>query len=398
MTARTDDDLAVRLRRTLADELARRGDLRSLEWRRAVETVPREVFLGERIYRRVDAETWTRWEPLAAADLGAERWLGLAYTDESWVTQLDGRDGPAEPDQAAGEVRGTPTSSSTMPGLVVRMLEDLRVEDGHRVLEIGTGTGYSTALMCERLGAGLVTSVEVDPGVAARARDALHRAGYRPALVVGDGLAGHPAGAPYDRAVATCAVRNIPGTWLEQVRPGGLVLATLSGWLYGSALARLTLTGPGEAEGEFLPGTVSFMPARPHAAPPPGELPPREGERRAAVFGAEVLDEWTSLWIAQLAMPTATSVTVCYPDDEQPACCLVDHATGSWAWLHEVSEGRTTVRQSGPIRIWDRIEAALGAWHEAGAPEQQAFRLRVSGGEQVVFLPDAPALCWRLPG
>ncbi|MEV6984184.1 ATP-grasp peptide maturase system methyltransferase [Sphaerisporangium sp. NPDC051017] len=385
MNTHVNERLTARLRSRLADELSENGDLRSPEWRRAVGTVPREVFLGERVYRRVDSPHGTDWEPISTA--ADEKWLGLAYQNVTWVTQFDERD---------DAVRGAPTSSSTLPGLVVRMLEDLQVENDHRVLEIGTGTGYSTALLCERLGSGQVTSVEVDPEVAARARRALQRAGHAPALLIGDGLAGHQGGAPYDRIIATCSVRTVPGSWLHQARRDGLILATLSGWLYGSALARLTVTARSEAEGEFLPGTISFMPARSHAAPLIGDLPSQsDGKQRATVFGADVLAEWTPLWIAQLAAPGAQSIGVS-TEGRPVAYCVIDQAAASWAWLVLQSD-EWTVRQGGPLRLWDRIEAALTAWHDAGKPSQQAFRLRIKGDEQSVFLPGTPGLRWTLP-
>jgi hypothetical protein len=95
------------------------------------------------------------------------------------------------------------------------MIEHLGLADGHQVLEIGTGTGYSSALMCHRLGEDNVTTVEVDPEVAERADLALESAGFSTWTVTGDGLLGHPRRAPYDRVIATCAVRRIPYTWIR---------------------------------------------------------------------------------------------------------------------------------------------------------------------------------------
>src|SRR5690606_6967941 len=94
---------------------------------------------------------------------------------------------------------GRPVATAAQPGLTVHMLESLRAGEGHKVLEIGTGMGYSTALLCELVGSHLVTTVEVDPNVAGRAEQALHRAGYEPTILVRDGLTRHAEGAPYAR-------------------------------------------------------------------------------------------------------------------------------------------------------------------------------------------------------
>lgn len=262
--------------------------MRSPEWRAAVEAVPREVFLGDRIYRQVDGQGQTLWESVSREEIGTEGWLELAYENATWVTQLDGADAPHAP----GLRQGISTSSATLPGLVVRMLEDLDVRDGDRVLEIGTGTGYSTALLCHRLGGDLVTSIEVDPGVAARAAEALRIAGYGPHLVVGDGLDGHPDTAPYDRIIATCSLRTVPESWLAQAVPGARILFPLLGWLHGAGLVALTVTGEGTAHGRFLPDTASFVPARAHAAPVPFTLPDKEGQTRPVRYDPQFLTDW----------------------------------------------------------------------------------------------------------
>ncbi|MEV7005471.1 ATP-grasp peptide maturase system methyltransferase [Streptosporangium sp. NPDC051022] len=384
------DAAAAALRRRLADRLWEDGSLRSTPWRHALEQVPREPFLGGRVYRRRDDPGGTLWEPITPAGDG-RRWLELAYEDTTWVTQLDGRyHDDVEP------VQGAPTSSSTLPGLVVRMLEDLEVEDCDRVLEVGTGTGYSTALLCQRLGSDLVTSVEVDPTVAARAAEALTSVGYAPVLVIGDGLNGCPARAPYDRIIATCSVRAVPAAWLAQTRAGGRILVTLSGWLYGSGMVTLEVGGEGDAHGRFLPGAVSFMPARAHAAPSLGGLPARDGERQPARYGPDILNDWMGAFLAQLAAPTASRHMRVTDGNEPSAELLFDHATGSYAWLSAAGDNWTVI-QNGPVRLWDLIERTLLAWHDAGEPAQHEFTVSVSPGVQTVRVstPGTP-MTWTL--
>jgi transcriptional regulator GlxA family with amidase domain len=126
------------------------------------------------------------------------------------------------------------------------MWQRLGAEAGHRVLEIGTGTGYSTALGAHCLGDAHLTSIEYDPAAGKAAAAALRAAGFAPRLIIGDGLRGDPDGGRYDRLVATCSVRYVPLPWLHQVKPGGKILVTLSGWSYANALALLDVTGPVE--------------------------------------------------------------------------------------------------------------------------------------------------------
>lgn len=376
-------------RRRLADELAAGGHLRSGTWRAAVEAVPREVFLAGRVYHPVARGGPRWWEPMTPERVGRDYWLDLAYQDVTWVTQLDGTDAPTPE-------RGIPTSSSTMPSLVVRMLEDLEVRAGDRVLEIGTGTGYSTALLAHRLGGDLVTSVEVDPGVAARAAAALRATGYGPHLVTGDGLAGHQERAPYDRIIATCSVRHIPWAWLAQAAPGARVVATLAGWMNGSGLAALTVAGDGTACGGFLPGTVSFMSARAHAAPPPrSRLPKRDGDARPARYDAGLLDDWTVNFLAQLAAPGVSMARVSR-DGAAFETLLTEQATGSYAWLTADDGG--TVIQHGPTRIWDQVEETLASWDGAGRPAQERLTIEIGADTQAVVLDVAGRRrSWPLP-
>lgn len=124
--------------------------------------------------------------------------LERVYSPETLVTALE----------TVGDNR-VAIWSSTKPDLMVRMLEILDVHDGHRVLEIGTGSGYA-ALLAHRLGDNQVFSVDVDDDLVALARDRLAAAGYRPMLKVIDGVHGLPEHAPFDGIIATCSVPAVP--------------------------------------------------------------------------------------------------------------------------------------------------------------------------------------------
>ncbi|MFE2265741.1 ATP-grasp peptide maturase system methyltransferase [Streptomyces griseosporeus] len=370
----TVKDSAV-LRRALADRLAEAGALRTAPWRQAVEAVPRHEFLRGGFFERA-GDAWR------AVPADADGWLERCYADESLVTQIAGTIVPGD---IRGEILREPTSSSTLPSLVVRMLEDLQVGDDDRVLEIGTGTGYSTGLLCHRLGDDRVVSVEVDAEVSRRASVGLGSCGYFPELVIGDGLAGYKDGAPYDRLVATCGVLELPHTWIDQTRPGGIILATLCGWMHASELAQLTVGTDGVAHGRLLTGHVSFMLARPQSPPPLGMLPDLDsGKERTTQVGADVLDDWDARFVAQLAAPHTQRLSLTGTDTTQHV--LIDVQAGAWAVLTQHGE-QWVVRQGGAVQLWDAIEDHLLRWRADGCPSLDRF--------QVIVTPEGQRVSWQ---
>lgn len=377
-------------RRSLAERLTRSGDLTSSAWRPAVEAVPRELFLQPGVFLPTQD---ARWRPVTALGVAPEKWVRIAYSDQSLVTQLDGH---VTADQVAEPVRGFPTSSSTLPATVVRMIEALEVEDGQSVLEIGTGTGYSTALLCHRLGEDSVTSVEVDPEVADRADAALEACGFSTWTVTGDGLLGHPRRAPYDKVIATCAVRRIPYSWVRQTRPGGTILATVGSWSYGTGLARVTVQDDGTAEGRIIAHS-SFMPARSQAATPPtGDLSARaayaDTERRTQI-SPRLLDEWAPAFLAQLAAPGAQLVSAVSESGDQTVY-LFDTERESFAAINDVNGG-WTVRQGGPVALWDAVERAVSTWQDTGQPDITAVRVRITDRCHTYEIDGTPDARWE---
>lgn len=256
------------------------------------------------------------------------------------------------------------------------------------------GTGCSTALACERLGSADVTSIEVDPHRLEQAADALYSCGYTPTLAVADDLYGYWPEAPFDRIVAACSFRAVPPALLGQARPGGKILLTLSGWLYGYARVLLTIGEDDIAEGQLLGGTVSFMSARTHAAPAFGNPAhwaaglPQTG--RAARHSPERItaaskEAFHLRFLAQCAVPDVQMTTV------GEVVHLVDVVSGSAAALIPV-EGWWDVRESGPVRVWERIERVLSAYDEAGRPGPETFTLHVHDGGQHLRHPHLPDL------
>jgi protein-L-isoaspartate(D-aspartate) O-methyltransferase len=170
-----DDASAAARAAMVATQLRRRGiaDERVL---RAMSTIPRELFVADAL--RADA-----------------------YADEALPIP-------------AGQ-------TISQPYMVAWMTELLEPRPGQRVLEIGTGSGYQTAILAI-LGAAVV-SIERQPELAVAARERLARLGLAGAvdIRVGDGSIGDPEGAPFDGIVVTAAAPSIPTSLREQLSPEG---------------------------------------------------------------------------------------------------------------------------------------------------------------------------------
>lgn len=345
--------------------------------------LPRALFLPELIWP-YDTATGT----CAAVDRRTDpgRWRAAASADIPVVTQWDdGRHTGPEP----GTV---PTSSASMPSVVAGMLEAAAPVPGMRVLEIGTGTGWTAGLLARRLGAGAVTTVEVDDAVAAAARAALDAAGLRPRVVTGDGLAGVPDGAPYDRLISTVGVRDIPAAWPAQVRPGGLLVAPW-GTHYSNAdvLVVLTVAGDGTASGPFL-RPLEFMKARSHRLVLPdfaGELRPVDDS--ATGVGLPLYGPWHPFtFAADLLVPGVTHA-VRPLDDGGRALWLYALDGAAWAVAERpAGAGVTRVRQAGKRRLWNELLAAHAWWTAVGRPGVERFGLTVTPGARTAWL-DSPA-------
>ena len=124
----------------------------------------------------------------------------------------------------------------SQPSIQALYLEVLGIGRDDRVLEVGTGSGYQTALLAEL--SGNVYSVERIPELAVRARQVLDELGYRNvALLTGDGTVGWSRYAPYDAILVAAAAPDVPQSLVDQLAPGGRMLIPLG----DRATQRLTL-------------------------------------------------------------------------------------------------------------------------------------------------------------
>jgi protein-L-isoaspartate(D-aspartate) O-methyltransferase len=380
----TPDDLAARIDR-LCDRLTADGDLLDPVWRAAFHAVPRHLFVPERAWAAPNGPG-----PGFLIDRTADpvTWWDAVYSDAAIITQR--ADGTADVADA-----GEPSSSCSAPGTVAEFLSHLAPEDHNRIMEVGTGTGWTAALLSYRVGAGNVTSIDIDPTVSEIAAKNLSGTGLAPRLFVGDGTLGLPEGAPFDRVHVAAGVTDIPYAWVEQTRPGGvIVLPFAPGWGFGW-LARLHVLGDGTAVGAF-PGFAGYMPLRGQRVPwrslsglpkdgmveSATRLDPRRlrADSAADLFlAATVPGVRTYLYYGEGAEADECTLWLVESGDEG-AWASVDYVPGRDEFL---------VQQQGARRLWDEAERAYLRWLAMGRPAYDRFGLTVSPDGRQIWI-DSP--------
>lgn len=359
------------------------GTLRDAALVEAFRAVPRHLFIPET--SAVTARGGT-----LSAEGNPDRWLAAVYTDNAIVTRLEGPEVPRQ----RGSRQGPATSCSSAPTVLARMLELADLANGQRVLEVGTGTGWNTALLTHRLGDRAVTSLEIDDRLLGAARRALHGTGMSPATHLADGHAGHPDGAPYDRIISVCGVRRVPEAWLEQLVEGGLIVCPWGLLESAGVLMRLERRAGGTTLGRFH-GGVGFVALRtPESSPPPV----RDAGQQPDEYRLTQEDPVSPL----LTFASAFALSVMVPDWRMRRRWI---GTGSGLWLCD-RKGESWVRiypygtswmveQGGPRSIWDEFEDALELWGELGRPEPDRFGLAVDPDRgQRLWLDDPDGRSW----
>jgi protein-L-isoaspartate O-methyltransferase len=359
-------------------------------WAAVLGAVPRWRFLPDRIWPHTASGEYLTVD--RAGDPHA--WRHWADSDVAIVTQWD--DG-----KHAGRAPGTvPTSSSSQPSLVARMLADLDPQPGERVLDVGAGTGWTTALLAARAGPGHVTGIEADPAMADAAAQRLAAMGINAKIVLGDGNRGWPPAAPYDRVHATYAIRRLPPAWIEQTRPGGVIVTPwTTDFAHPGAIARLTVGGDGTATGPFT-WPAEFMHDRhqrirwpDHHRYIPGTRWPEGTQETTATI--QPRDLWDSqhdvaLFVTGLLVP---GVVHSASDDGEFTAWFYDLTSASWAALYadHRDDGKAEVYQGGPRRLWDEIEAACHHWTSHGRPGYTRLGLTITAAGTTRLWVDDPA-------
>ena len=132
----------------------------------------------------------------------------------------------------------------SQPGVVSRMTEWLDLKDGQKILEIGTGSAWQTAILSYLVRTGTIYSVEIHSELVKFARENLEKFRLNNThVILGDGSLGYPQSSPYDRIIITAACTEIPLPLLEQLAENGLIIAPVGDSSQSLVLLKKTSEG-----------------------------------------------------------------------------------------------------------------------------------------------------------
>ncbi len=360
-------------RRALTDAMDLQGvwPAESLWVRRAIlDTVPRHAFAPDQLWAWNGRDQYVSVE----RDRDPDGWADLVYAgpNDSTITQI---------------VDGLPSSSLSCVAVVADMLDSLMLEPGHRVLEVGTGAGWNAGLLAARAGAGKVTSVEFDAELADTARAHLIEGGFDVAVHAGDGNAGWPAAAPYDRLIATYAVDEIPWTWIEQSVPGGRLVVP---WGRLGHLA-LTVADDGKSATGWVQGLGMFMPSRGTG----------QGREYHAIRGDGPPDRAVQVErdLKALSDPHLVfALRVSHPDirittetTDQGFTVQLHDGVSSWATALTDQAGTTAAYEGGIRHLLAEVEAGRRHWEARDTPALWDFGMTVTPDGQHLWAGTADA-------
>ncbi|MFD3829751.1 protein-L-isoaspartate O-methyltransferase [Streptomyces sp. NPDC058621] len=318
-----------------------------------------------------------------------DEWFADGYRDASLLTKV----GTLHADHAkpGDEPKGRPTCSATLPSLLLKLYRMADIGDGDQVLDVGTGSGYGTALLARRLSDEQVVSVDVDPYLVEAALARLAETGLRPRVEAVDATGDLPcAPGSFDRVIATVAVRTIPQSWLAALRVGGRLVTTIAGT---SLLITATKNADGGASGFVSWDRAGFMVAR-HGDDYPPRRPKEaiaaqiQGDAAKCVYPLPVVDvesAWDLQSMLDLSLPGIEHAY--WEDSGGLRHAVMTHADGSWARAVGAGIHPPTVHQSGPRRLWDALEEVRGYWLQHG-------ELPVRGA-RVIVKPDGRTILAR---
>ncbi|MFD7131294.1 methyltransferase domain-containing protein [Streptomyces sp. NPDC059894] len=307
-----------------------------------------------------------------------EAWAEAAYADRSLITRV----GTLHADQAdpGDQPDGRPTSSATLPSLIVRMLRHGRLAPGLPFLDLGTGAGGLTAYACHGLGNEHVTSLDVDPYLVSVAGERLASLGYHPKMMAADATEHVPG--TYERIVSTVALAPGPGLRpvVDALAPGGRIATTL-------ARTSLIVTGwkhtSGNVVGVVERDMAGFMLTRSgdDYPPPLAELFALASEEEGALksIGRYPVVDVANAWeLRSMLEVTAPGVEVGYTTSGRTRTAILVHPDGSWARATAEWINPPEVHQSGPQKLWEVLERIRNRLNAEGALPLLGARVRIT--------------------